>query len=131
MPQPLATELRDLLLGTDNDIVITTDLQFSKGIQAVVQSCRIALQMFAEEWFLDLEAGIRYWQDILGKKPAVAIAAAKSEFRRELSQVEGVLRVLRLDVQLTSSRTMTVTWQVETALGETPVDTIALAVGGA
>ena len=131
MPQPLTDEPRDLLLDDDNDLVITTDLDFSRGVQAVLQSCRIACQMFAEEWFLDMDAGIRYWQDILGAKPASGIAAAKSEFRRALNSVDGVLKILQLDVTYDgTTRGMTVKFQVSTALGETPADSIALAVGG-
>lgn len=131
MAQPLSDEPRDLLLDGDNDLVITTDLQFSRGIAAVAQSCRIALQMFAGEWFLDLDAGIRYWEDILAQKPHIAVAAAKVEFRRELLAVSGVLRVLKLDALYnTDTRALNVTWQVLTSLGETPVDTIALSIGG-
>jgi hypothetical protein len=132
MAQPLANEPRDLLLGPDNDIVITTDLQFSRGIQAVVQSCRIALQLFAGEWFLDLDAGIPYWQSILAQKPDVAKKAAAIAFRSALLNVAGVLSVSKLEVEYAgATRKLTIKWQVQTALGETPADTIALAVGGA
>lgn len=132
MAQPLTNEPRDLLLGDDNDLVITTDLQFSTGIQAVLQSGRIAMQLYSDEWFLDLDAGIRYWQDILAKKPDAGIAAAKSEFRRELNLIPGVLKIERLEVTYVgATRALNVKWQVKTGLGETPVDTIALAVGGA
>lgn len=129
--QLLSTTPRDLLLDDNNDLVVGTDLSFSRGIQAVVQSIRIALQMFAGEWFLNLDAGIPYWQSILGKKPGVAIQAANQAFRAELEAADGVLKVLRCDVAYDgSTRTLSVKWQVSTALGDTPVDTIALAVGG-
>ena len=66
MPQPLENEPRDLLLDITNDLVIESDdFVFARGIDAVTQSCRIALQMFEEEWFLDLDVGIPYWQNIL------------------------------------------------------------------
>lgn len=130
MALPLSDEPRDLLLGDDNDLVITTDLQFTKGITAVAQSCRIALQMFAGEWFLDLDAGIPYWDSILAQKPDVAIKAARIAFRSELLTSDGVIDVLKLGVTYDGdTRTMSITWQVLTALGETPVDSIA--VGGA
>jgi len=126
---PLVDEPRDLLLDADGDLVITTDLQWTYGIDAVVQSCRIALQMFQGEWFLDLDAGIPYWDQILGQKPAIAIAVARDEFRRELLTVSGVLEVIRLDVTFNgATRALTVVWQVRTALGETPVDTLDLEV---
>jgi hypothetical protein len=118
-----------LLLDADGDLVITSDLQWTYGIDAVVQSCRIALQMFQGEWFLDLDAGIPYWDQILGQKPDIAIAVARDEFRRELLSVSGVLEVVRLEVTFDGpSRALTVTWQVRTALGETPIDTLDLEV---
>lgn len=128
---PLETDPRDLLLGPNNDLVITTDLQFSTGIAAIAQSCRIALQMFAGEWFLDLDAGIPYWDQILAQKSTVAKTAAAIAFRSELSLVSGVIDVTTLDVEFDGpTRTLTITWQVQTAFGETPVDTIALATSG-
>lgn len=126
MAQPLANEPRDLLLGEDNDLVVTTDLSFSRGITGVSQACRVAVQMFAEEWFLDLDVGIPYLQSILGKSRRVGLLAAKTAFRKELLAVSGVLEILRLDTSFESTtRTLTVTWQVRTALGNTPVDTLS------
>jgi hypothetical protein len=77
MPSPLTDEPRDLLLDSSNDLVIENgDFVFARGIDAVAQSCRIALQMFEGEWFLDQSVGIPYWQQILGFKPAIAMRAA-------------------------------------------------------
>ena len=131
MAQPLTNEPRDLLLDENNDLVVTTDLQFSRGITAVTQSCRIALQLFQDEWFLDMDAGLPYWQSILAQKPTVAIAAARIFIARELRLVEGVLDILKLIVSYDgANRKLIVEWQVSTGLGDTPVDTIALAIGG-
>lgn len=131
MAQPLTNEPRDLKLGTDNDLVVGTDLSFTRGIDAVVQSCRIELLMFMEEWFLDLDAGMPWLQSILGHKPSVAMAATRIFAAQRLRGVEGVIDILKLEVSYEASiRKMLVTWQVSTALGETPVDTIALATGG-
>jgi len=130
-PLPLALEPRDLLLGTDNDLVIRNgDLVFSRGIEAVRQGCRIALLMFQGEWFANLLAGIPYYNGILGEKPTKAIAAARVAFRRELLSVPGVLEVLRLEVTFEgNTRTMSMNWQVRTALGDTPAELLPL--GGA
>lgn len=127
---PLLTDPIDLLLDDDNDLVIEDgDLKFSKGIDAVVQQCRIALQMFQGEWFLDLDAGIPYWQSILGHKPKVAIEAARIFMRGELERVDGVDEVTKLDIVYGgATRTLTVTWQVSTVFGETPADEIELRV---
>lgn len=127
---PLITDPVDLLLDANNDLVIKDgDLQFSRGVDAIVQQCRIALQMFQGEWFLNLDAGIPYWQSILGYKPQVAIQAAQIYFRRELELVDGVDSVLKLDVNYSGiNRILTVTWQVSTVFGDTPEDVIDLRV---
>lgn len=129
MALPLINDPRDLLLGDDNDLVVTTDLAFTRGAGAIAQSCRIALQMFAGEWFLDLDAGIPYWDSILAQKPGVAVQAARIAFRSELAAVDGVVDITELDVTFDGpTRTMTITWQVLTQFGETPADSIL--VGG-
>jgi len=130
MAQPLTDEPRDLLLNRFNDLVIENgDFAFSTGIDAVVQSCRIVMQMFAGEWFLDLDAGIPYWQAILGFKPQVAIRAAQIAFSSELLRVPGVLAVTRLDVEYIGvTRNLEIRWSVRTKLGETPPDILALAI---
>ena len=131
MALPLQNEPRDLLLDDDNDIVVTTDLQFSRGITAIAQSCRIRLLMFAGEWFLDLDAGIPYWQQILGKKSGPALVAAQIAFRSALSQVSGVVEVLRCDVSFEGpTRKLTINWQVRTAFGDTPADTLVPVLPG-
>ena len=131
---PLATEPRDLLLGPDNDLVISaTGLDWVRGIDAVAQSCRIAVQMFKGEWFADLDAGIGYWDDldgtpgILGAKPSTAILRARSDYRDVLSARTGVLEVLVLRVSFDgATRALSVVWQVRTAFGDTVLDTIKM-----
>src|SRR5687768_16017759 len=95
---PLETDPIDLLDDDDNKIVFENgDLVFSTGIQAIVQQCRIAMQMFQGEWFLNLDAGLPYWESILGQKPTTAMQAAQIYVRRELELVDGVVEVLKLE----------------------------------
>ena len=127
---PLLTDPVDLKLDDDNDLVIENgDLSFTSGIEAIIQQCRVHLQIFQGEWFLNLDIGIPYWQSILGEKPKTAIAAARIFMRRELELVPGVNKVTRLDIEYVgATRTMTVAWQVNTVFGDTPVDVIDLRV---
>jgi hypothetical protein len=124
----LSTDKRDLLLDPiTNDLVIGTDLAWSTGLVAVAQSCRIALQMFAGEWFLDLDAGIPYFQEILGARAGLAIRAAQLEFGSALRAVDGVVEILQLDISFDGpSRTLTIVWAVRCAFGDTTPDTILL-----
>lgn len=127
---PLITDPVDLLLDDTNDLVIEDgDLVFTRGIDAIVQQCRVRLQMFQGEWFLNLDVGIPYWQSILGQKPNVAIQAARIFFRRELQSVDGVDKVTKLDISYAgATRALNITWQVSTVFGDTPVDVIDLRV---
>jgi hypothetical protein len=130
MALPLSNQPRDLKLGPDNDLVFTpTGPLWVTGIDAVAQSCRIAVQMFKGEWFADLTLGVGYFADadgnpgILGAKPAAAIARARNDYYRVLSAVDGVLAVKRLDVTV-EGRTLVVKWVVTTASGDTVLDEI-------
>ena len=118
------------MIDESNDLVVTNgDLSFVRGLSSIAQECRIAVQMFAEEWFLDLDKGIPYLQSILGQRSSVAVLIVKKEFRKTLLVVDGVLSIAVLDAAFDSAtRVLTVTWQVRTELGDTPVDT--LPVGG-
>lgn len=127
MTQPLSTNAVDFLLTTDNEWDVSGgDLALVRGVDAVAQLCRIAVQTYAEEWFLDLDRGISYWDKILGVNPALAKTTALAEFRDTLLAVPGVLSIITLTVVFSdaSSRTLTVTWQVKTAAGDTPIDSL-------
>lgn len=126
----LDTDPRDLKLDRQNDLVITTDLQWTRGVDAVMQDCRIVLQMFQGEWFLNRAAGIPYWGRILRERPDVAQRAAREIFYDKLRNVESVVEVLLLDVQYIGAlRTLTVRWKVRCEFGDTPVDTVNINVG--
>lgn len=126
----LETDPVDLLVDDDNDIVFENgDLVLSTGIEAITQQCRIVMQMFQGEWFLNLDAGLPYWDQILGQKPNIAIQAATIYVRRELMLVDGVVDILKLETTFDkTSRRLTISWQVDTEFGETPVDEIQLRV---
>jgi len=129
---PITGQPRDLLLGPDNDLVMTaTGLSWVTGVAAVAQSCRIAVQMFKAEWFADLELGIAYFENddrtegILGVKPKIAILRARNDYHRMLSAVVGVLEIKKLEVTyVNTTRTLVISWIVRTAEGDTVLDTI-------
>jgi hypothetical protein len=123
----LVTEPRDLLLGKDNDLVVTTDLDWSRGIPGVMQECRIRMRTFQGEWFLDLETGIPYWTEILGQKPKLAVAALGASLTEALLAIEDVVEVVLMDVQYDrQTRSATVRWSVLCVFGTTPVDTLKI-----
>lgn len=133
MAQPLVDDPIDLLLGDDNDLVVDSDLHLVRGIAGVAQLCRIAVQTFAGEWFLDLDVGVPYWDAIFGASADIGELAAHGGFRDELLAVNGVIEILVLNVTFDNaqSRTLTVEWQVRTAIGNTTLDTLTFTAGGA
>lgn len=125
----LETEPRDLLLDDRNDLVMDVDLDWSRGLPGVMQECRIKMQMFKGEWFLNLDVGVDYWGRILGQKRALAIAAAGAAFTEVLLSVEDVIKVTKMEIQYSgNTRALTITWRVLCKFGETPIDTLDLSV---
>lgn len=71
---------RDLALDINGDWEISAgDLQLIGDGPAIVQAVQIALQFFQGEWFLDVSAGLPWWQQVLVKNP-------------NPNQVQGVIR---------------------------------------
>lgn len=126
LPLPIIGQPVDLLLGPDNDLVVgVTDASWAYDIDGVAQSCRIAIQIFRDEWFADLDVGIEYYDGILGAKPDLGVARARAAYQRELLAVAGVIDIVRLDVSFDgATRELSVTWIMRTAFGDTPSDVI-------
>lgn len=59
-----------IALDSDGDLAISTSspsISFLSGLDAVTQQVKLALQLFKESWFLDLDAGTD-WDAILGER---------------------------------------------------------------
>jgi hypothetical protein len=110
---------RDLKVdAVTGDIVVESgDLVFVNEGDAIVQACRMALELCRGEWFLDEELGIPYYDEILVKSPK--LTPIREIFRRALLDVAGVLAVTSLNLSYTgSTRSLAVTWRVSTDFGE-------------
>lgn len=72
--------MSDLKLGVDGDLEIkNSDLQLTTSDDAVRQHLQQRLRTFLGEWFLDLDVGVPYFQDILVKNP-------------NINQIDGILK---------------------------------------
>ena len=108
----------DLLLDSDGDLVVTNDLQMVSGIDAVTQLVRIAILEFKGNWFLDLNLGVPYFQELLGHKFNASRAA--TAFRRVVLSVPEVVEILKMDVQfIGTTRQLQVSWEARTEFGDT------------
>jgi len=108
----------DIQLDTNNDLLIVDgDLVLVDGNRdEVIQELNIRLNFFLGEWFLDVTAGIPYFQTIL--KKGTSIQTVNGIFIREINAVEEVNDIL--DFQATfdgESRVYRVDFKVDTIYG--------------
>ncbi len=112
------TTARDIKLDTNGDWEVSGgDLQLISDGPSIVQAIEIALQFFKGEWFLDLDAGVPWYQNVLVKNPDPNLL--HSIFRKAISDVEGVTEVTALDLSIdNATRTLSVSFRVATDVGE-------------
>lgn len=132
----LTTDPVDLALDPDTgDLSLDGGLHLSSGLAGVVQSARIAMQMIAGEWFLDLDLGVP-WLERDGVPASRAIFGQKfneakltHELGSVLAETPNIVAVTQLTVNFSATtRAVTVVWSARTAFGDTPPDTLALGV---
>ena len=108
----------DLLLDDDDELVIANgDWQLAADEPAIRQGIKVRLRFFEGEWYLDLEEGVPYFQEVLVKNPS--LVAVREVFRQALAAAPGVREVLTLNVSYVSltPRTVRVDWQVQSDVG--------------
>lgn len=123
----LETDPLDIKLGPDGDIVIDPNvgLVFVSGIPGVQQLIRIACLMFLGEWFLNLDAGIGWFDYILGenydpKQATDALTAA-------ILNVPGVEAIQALTITPNpTTRNVVIDYVVTCSFGDTASDSLDL-----
>ena len=110
----------DFLLSSEHDIVwnngpLTQEFTTQPFTQTVGQRLKIRLLTFRNEWFLDTEYGVPYWQQILGfknKKETV-----DQIFQQEILKENGVKELISFDSTF-ENRVYSLTFQVRVVSGE-------------
>lgn len=112
------TDRIDFQLDDDGDLLIDSDIYFTSGLAAVAQGIQIRLKSSRGEWFLDIEDGVPYYQDILGQKfNEIKIRTA---FRDAILAAPGVNELTTLEVEFDrQTRELDVSWKVVTTFGVT------------
>lgn len=116
--------MSDILLDDDNDIDITNnDLTLVTGVDEVRQRLLQNLRTFQGEWFLNLDAGVSYWQDILKKNPKPDVVS--TVLKDAILSTPGVIDLLRFDFEIdTGARELSVDFTVQASEGPITVQDI-------
>ena len=103
--------MRDLTLSTEHDLVIAEfDLQLTDARQLVKQRIKQALLMFKGEWFLNVNLGVPYYQELLGQKNS--IGSVRAILMEALKKVEGVQEIIELNLNIHQSNNMMINFTV-------------------
>lgn len=115
----LLTDPIDLLLDDDGDLVVEGgDLVLSSGLPGAAQGIRIRVLTFRGEWFLDLDDGVPYFQEILGHK--FEETRAREAFREAIAAAPGVVEVPSITLDFNrGTRVLTISWTARTEFGDT------------
>ncbi len=126
---PLINDPIDLSIDSVTDDLIIPPV-FTTGVDAVKQQIERALAMFKGEWFLDLDAGTAWYQNILGHKfNEIDVHEA---FRESLEGVPGVAEIVSMNITYNNStRILDVDWKVRCEFNDTgdDVETNAVIAG--
>ncbi len=109
---------RDIKLTADTgDFDVSTgDLVILAGADAIIQSCRIHLSFVQGEWFLNLDAGVPYWQKVVGKVKDPNILSPI--FKKALLEPQGAVSLHTLTLTYDgSTRSLGVAFELLTDVG--------------
>lgn len=109
----------DLALdAVTGDLVVDRDVYFTTGPAAVVQGIRLRLLAFLGEWFLDLDHGVPWFQDILGRK--YDAARMRALVRAAIVAAPGVDELVALAISFEPApRRVSISFDVRTTYGVT------------
>ena len=127
-----------ILIGDKLDVKLTADgelyvgpngLEWVSGLEGVAQLVAIAINMFLGEWFLNLDKGMPWFQEILGQKDGDL--ALRQRLVEIALKVPGVIAVISLTIDVDNvARRASGSMAVRTEFGDTPPDLIKFSIGG-
>lgn len=109
--------MQDIELNDDGDLMIRNyDLSLVEGIDQITQNLAIRLRFFLNDWFLDVTAGIPYYEDIFIKAPnRIRI---ESVLKDEIVSTDGINEIISFSSEFNSNlRKFSVSFTAETDEG--------------
>jgi hypothetical protein len=112
--------MQDLKLNTDGDLAVEEyDLALVTDAARVRQQLQIRLRFFKKEWFLDMNFGVPWFQDILRKPYRKSLV--DGILKAQIMAVQDVLSILKFESQFDPiTRKFDLDFIVDTTFG--PVD---------
>lgn len=110
---------------------MSTTSPFTGGLDAIVIGARTRLLLAVGEWFLNLDAGVPWYEDP-GVDPERVILGSRydeprvrAEILTALLSTPGILEITALLIEFdTATRGVTITWESKTVFGDTDPDTL-------
>jgi len=115
--------------GATGDLAFGSDLDLSlvSREDLVKQSLQIKLSTFQGEWFLDLAAGVPYFQSILGGEKVQDLGTVDSLIKAAILEVAEVNRILVYESALVEApRRLEVSFKVDTTYGPVEVEGVSI-----
>jgi hypothetical protein len=103
---------KDFLLGSDNGLkIVDYDFVFTTREEYIRQKLKIILSTFKGEWFLNVNTGLPFYQDMLGKNND--LSKIESIFIRAIKSIPEVVKLLYINLdENKQNRTVTVNFAV-------------------
>jgi len=107
----------DLKLDTAHDLDFTAgDFALLEGTNAIAQSCKVRLQFFQGEWFLDQRLGVPWFQKILGQKPRLNVVS--QIIQKAILLTDGILAIKNFELDYSgATRTLSISFIGESESG--------------
>lgn len=117
----------DIKLDDNHDIVFDPyDLALVSGAEALRQRLKQRLLLFRGEWFLDIDAGVPYFEDVFIKQPRRNVL--ESAFKREILGDPEVTSLTAFELGFTDERTLTLNFTVQTIYSTPITDQITVGI---
>lgn len=109
--------MSDFLQDDKGDLVFTdNELTFVYGADEVKQRVTQRLRAFRGEWFLDLDVGVPYYQEILVKNPSTTVVEGR--LKQTIAATPGVIEITEFVFDLDkSTRQATVNARIRSVSG--------------
>lgn len=96
----------------------------SEGREDLAQRLTIKLRTFINEWFLNLDTGVPYYQSVFGKQRSKA--AVDAIFQEQILAEPDALEITQFDSSISASRQYSLSFRVRTESGVTEPITITI-----